>query len=125
MTGPNDDMRAAVATRAPSGAMAPDKHSAPDASTIATSSASTSPFVNDIARAPRPLRRASARASSSMRSSSSRERSAARPNCSVSRKPRKLSSTNAFIPPSPSRSSRPPMPLAFEEAYGTATPTSR
>ena len=72
----------------------------------------------------RPLRRASSCSNSPARRESSRARSSARPNCSVSRRPRRLSSTNEFIAPKPSRTSRPPLPAASDERNGATTPTS-
>ena len=68
---------------------------------------------------------ASMPASASMRFPSSAERSAARPNCSVSRRPRRLSSTNVFMSPIASRKRRPPRPCARDAARGTATPITR
>ena len=124
MTGPNDDMSAAHAIAAGPKAIVPLFARCIAASSMPISRASTTAPVAAMATAVRSFRRPSTLARLLMRQASSRARSSARPNCSVSRRPRRLSSTNAFMEPMASRTSRPPVPLAFDEIHGTAMPTT-
>ena len=124
-TGPNDDMSAAVASTAASTPIAPRIARCDAVASIAMPNASTKAPTTAIHSAVAPFNRSSARACTRMRSASSRERSSARPNCSVSDRPRRLSSTKAFMPPMRSRTARPDAPVALDDTIGTATPTAR
>ena len=121
--GPNEDIRAATHTNACPKSMTPCAQSAQESATMATSSARTSPFVAAMLLAARPFRRCSTFESESMRASSCSARACSWPNCSVSRRPRKLSSTNEFMPPRASRRSLPPFPAARDATHGATTPT--
>ena len=125
MTGPNDDMSAAVASSAWEKLIDPAATRWVEAATMAMSKTMTAAPVAAMNRAVFPLRLSSMPAKRSMDSPSSRARSAARPNWSVSRRPRSESSTKVFIPPISSRIARPAPPLAREATAGTATPIVR